>query len=249
MPRRPGVRYRPIVLGRTKLAEQDLIVTMLAQGGEQVRAVAKGARKPGTRLAARTNLCVEVDMLISPGRGLGIITEAEVVNPHASVGAEVERLSCASALCEVARLTSYEEMTDAFLYPLLSRAITACEEATYRAQLDLVAAAYILKILSHEGWRPVLDTCVACGEPSATRLCVRAGGLLCESCAREVEDAVNVSQNTIDWLAALINLRFDELLEARIDDGTSTELLSVAHRWAATHLDARLRAVEFLLTV
>jgi recombinational DNA repair protein (RecF pathway) len=32
-------------LGRTKLREQDLILTMLAKGGEQVRAVAKGARK------------------------------------------------------------------------------------------------------------------------------------------------------------------------------------------------------------
>ena len=44
------------MLGHTKLAEQDLILTLLSETGEQLRAVAKGARKPGGRLAARVEL-------------------------------------------------------------------------------------------------------------------------------------------------------------------------------------------------
>ncbi len=246
MARRPAVRHRVIVLGRTKLAEQDVIVTMLTSEGEQLRAVAKGGRKPGSRLAARTELFVEADLLVSQGKGLGIITEGQIIDAHVKARADVERVAAASALCEVAKLTCYEDMSDAFLYPVLSRALKACEQAVDHAHLDVVIAAYALKVLSHEGWRPVLDSCVACGEPSPTRLCVRAGGALCESCARDVEDALPVSQNLLAWLAALIGLTFDDLLAAPVDDQTAFELLDTAHRWAATHLDARLRAIEFL---
>ena len=56
MPARKTFRTKAIVLDRTALAEQDLILTLLAESGEELRAVAKGARKPGGRLAA---ICLE----------------------------------------------------------------------------------------------------------------------------------------------------------------------------------------------
>ena len=47
---------RAIVLRKTKLGESDLVVTLLAEDGSQVRAVAKGARKPSSPFAARLEL-------------------------------------------------------------------------------------------------------------------------------------------------------------------------------------------------
>ena len=55
-------RTKVLVLDKTKLKETDLILTMLDERGRQVRAVAKGARKPGGRLAARCELFCTVDM-------------------------------------------------------------------------------------------------------------------------------------------------------------------------------------------
>ena len=76
-------RTRAIVLDRTKLAEQDLILTLLSADGSQVRAVAKGARKPGGRLAARVELFCETDFLLAAGRSLDVVSEASLVEPHA----------------------------------------------------------------------------------------------------------------------------------------------------------------------
>ena len=69
-------RTRAIVLDRTKLAEQDLILTLLSADGSQLRAVAKGARKPGGRLAARAELFCETDFLLAAGRSLDVVSEA-----------------------------------------------------------------------------------------------------------------------------------------------------------------------------
>ena len=50
----------------------------------------------------------------------------------------------------------------------------------------------------------------------------------------------------VNWLRALLPLTFDELVLQHVDTGTSNLLLALSHAWAATHLDARLRAMEFL---
>lgn len=237
------------VIDRTKLGESDLILTLLEADGCQGRAVAKGARKPGGKLAARVQLFCEVDLLLALGRNLDVVAEAQLTCPHASLRGDLARVSAASVVCEVARLTSFEDAPDPFLFPICSRALLACEQAPDQPHLDVVVAAYVFKVLSHGGWWPVVDSCVACGEPSVTRFSALAGGGLCESCSREVEGAEPVDAATLAWVAALVGSTFDTLLESQIDPSMAGLLLAMAHTWAATHLDARLRAFEFALSL
>ncbi len=240
-------RTRAIVLDRTKLAEQDLILTLLAADGSQARAVAKGARKPGGRLAARAELFCETDFLLAVGRSLDVASEAQTVDPHARLRGDYERVAAASAVAEVARLTCFEDAPDPFLYPICSRALRACEEAADRSHLDLVVGAYVWKVLAHGGWRPELAGCCACGDADVAYFSAAAGGVLCASCAREVAGAQEVGAGQLAWLRALLASTFDGLLAAQVDDETALFLLGAAHVWAATHLDARLRAMEFYL--
>ena len=239
-------RCHAIVLDRTKLKEQDVILTMLSVEGEQMRAIAKGGRKPGSRLAPRTELFCDIDFVVSVGRGLGIVTEAEVLERNAGLSTDVEAFACASAICEIARMTCYENMQDPFLHPLLLRALRACVQAMgNQPLLDVVFSAYALKVLSHCGWRPTLTECVACGEQGGTRFSVSAGGILCQSCAQDVEGAKPITNEQVGWIRALIGMTFDDLLLVSIDAATSAYLLDTAREWATTHLDCRLRAAEF----
>lgn len=242
-------RTRAIVLDRTKLGEQDLILSLLTEDGSAVRAVAKGGRKPGGRLAARVELFSQTDFLIAAGRSLDVISEASLANPHARLRGEYERVAAASAVAEVARLTCFEDAPDRLLFPICARALEACEQAQDQPHLDLVVSAYVMKVLAHGGWRPELDGCCACGDEAMTFFSSAAGGALCSSCAREVAGAQPVGAGQLAWLRALIACTFDELLDSEIEAETAVFLLGTAHSWAATHLDARLRAMEFLAGV
>lgn len=238
-----------VVLDRTKLGESDLIVTLLLGDGCQVRAVAKGARKPGGKLAARVQLFCELDVLLALGRNLDIVAEAQLSCPHAALRGHLSRVSAASVVCEVGRVTSYSDAPDPYLYPICSRALSACEQASDLAHLDIVAAAYTFKVLSYQGWRPVLDQCVSCGETPVTRFSAYAGGGVCESCARNISGAEPIEQVTLEWLGTLVSSTFDELLAQPIDDHQAALLFALAHVWASTHLDTRLRAFEFALSL
>lgn len=241
-------RAKAIVADRTKLGETDLILTLVAEDGRQLRCVAKGARKPGGKLAGKVQLFCECDFLLACGRSLDVVAEASLLDAHPSLRGDLERVSAASAICEAARLVSYEDAEDPFVYAITSRALGACEAAADRPHLDLIIAAYCFKVLAHGGWRPELDGCCACGDPAGSRFSPLAGGVLCESCSRDVAGAEPVSPNQIAWLRALLSSTFDALLSSDIDEETAVWLLSCAHRWAATHLDARLRAMEFALS-
>lgn len=237
------------MLDHTKLGEQDLILTLLASNGSQLRAVAKGGRKPGSKLSGRCELFCEVDLLVAAGRSLDVVAEASLLDAHAGLRGDLDRVSAASAICDVARCTCYEDSPDPFLAPIASRALRACEEAPDRTHLDLAVAAYAFKVLAHEGWRPVLSSCVDCGDENPTRFSARAGGVLCESCSQDVEGAEPVSPGQVAWLQALLDSTFDQLMACSCDEVTAGWLVHEAHIWCVTQLDVRLRALEFLLSV
>lgn len=239
-------RCRAVVLDKTKLKETDLILTLVAESGRQIRAVAKGARKPGSRLAARCDLCCEVDLLLAHGRSLDVVSQADLLSAPLGAQPSYELLSAASAVAEVARLCCFEDAEDSFVYPITCAVLSAMADAD-AAHLDLLVAAYVFKLLSHVGYRPDYSSCVSCGDPAPAYFSAQAGGLLCASCAAGIPGAEAVDANLVRWLRSLISLRFAELATAPIDPQTATFLLALSHVWAATHLDARLRACEFLL--
>ena len=78
-----------IVLRRTKLAECDLIVTLLADCAGQLRVVAKGARKPSAKLAGAMNLGNEVELEAleaAPSPVLPLLTAAFIFKAAAMQG-------------------------------------------------------------------------------------------------------------------------------------------------------------------
>ena len=72
------------MLRRTKLGESDVICTLLSSDGSQIRAVAKGARKPSSSFASRLEVCSVCDLLLCQGKSLDIVKEARLLqgNEH-----------------------------------------------------------------------------------------------------------------------------------------------------------------------
>lgn len=247
MATRRTLHTKGIVLDTTKLAEQDLILTTICEDGQKRRAVAKGARKPGGRLASRCDLFCETDFLFARGRGpLAIVSEAALVDPHATLREDFGKSAAASAAAELGMHSCYEDMPDPFLYAILSKALSSLEQAMDPAYESLLVAAYAMKVLAHEGWRPELAACVACGDPAPTFFSSEAGGMLCSSCAREIAGAHEVTAAELSWLRALLHATFDDLMAAPIDAGMAALLLQLAHEWSFTHLECRLKAWEFM---
>ena len=256
MPAGGTYKTRGIVLRKTKLGEKDLIVTLIDESGSLVRAVAKGARKPGGSLAARIELFSLVDCMLARGRNLDVISEARFARGRESRVLDLEQAACASAIAELVCNVSQEGLEQPRLFEMTSVALDVIASAE-PADALAVAAADLLKVLASAGFRPSLDVCVSCGRPVEREkggmggqwvsVSFEDGGVVCASCAR-LANGIPVEAATLDWVRVLLFTRFADIPALEVDAGISLSVLQFARQWARVHTGRDLKSADFLFT-
>lgn len=254
----PPYHLTALVLWKNKLAETDLIVTLLSEDGSQVRAVAKGARKPASAFAARLEPFTTVDLLVHTGRGaLDIISEARIVSSHAGCRSDPDRFALCTVMTELLVKTTFQGETDPVLYPLSCAAFDALDRCD-GAHVPFICAAHILKVLAVLGVRPILDACALCGNPlppllevPQTAFSYREGGRICDTCRGQVVGGLDaVDASVLSWVQALIGATFAQIAAMDIGDGGAGSddlahaLMRFCEAWTKTHLDLRLKSLE-----
>ncbi len=244
---------RVIVLRKTKLGESDLIVTLLAEDGSQMRAVAKGARKPTSSFASRLELYSVVDVLCSKGRSLDIVKEARLVVSNERLRRDMEHAACAAPMAELLDKETQMGLESPRLFALTEVALAKLSTAEVE-QAPALCAAHLLKALAFSGLRPSFSTCVCCGsDVSRTHadtplyLSYREGGLVCFDCRPQV-DSVAISAVTIDWCRAFLGSTFDDIIIMRPDLSASFAVLQFCQQWIREHVGVNLKSLNFLFT-
>jgi DNA repair protein RecO (recombination protein O) len=188
-------RVRALALRKTKLGESDLIITLLAEDGCQIRAVAKGARKTKSRIGSRLEPYSVADLMLSPGRSLEIVTEVETVTSHDALRSDYDRLRAASVVADFLDKVSVECQAEARTFALSTTALDAMETAEID-DLPLLVVAFLVKGMAMHGYRPALTTCACCAgatDPQDMRFSLSAGGVLCPSCASQDSTVVRTA--------------------------------------------------------
>lgn len=249
----PTYRARVIVLRKTKLGEADLIVTLLAQDGSQLRAVAKGARKPSSPFSSRLELGAVADVLLAHGRSLDIVKEARLVAGNERIRESLERNACAAPMTELLDRLTQEGLENARLFPLTETALAALGRAE-PAQAPAVCAAQLLKTFAFVGLRPSFDACVGCSAPVATGDAARTawvsyadGGVVCPSCRVHTE-CVGVPAATVAWCRTLLMSTFAQVERLPPDPGAAFGALRFCQEWSRFHVGHQLKSLNFLFT-
>jgi len=183
-------RDQGIVLRTIKLGETDRIVTMLTRGNGKVRAVAKGVRKPGSRFGARLEPTSHVALQCYRGRELDIVTQVETIDSNRALREHYGCLTHAVSMLEAADQVALEREPNVALYRMLASALRTLA----REPSPIVSGAFFWKLLSLEGFHPMLDACARCGRANADDVDVDPvafvafdlgeGGVLCAACGQ-----------------------------------------------------------------
>ena len=179
-------RDQGVVLRTIKLGETDRIVTILSQGHGKIRAVAKGVRKPGSRFGARLEPMTHLAFQCYRGRSeLDIVNQVETIDANRALREHYGCLTHAISMLEAADQVAQDREPNPALYRMLVRALL-----TLAANPSpLVSGAFFWKLLSLEGYHPMLDECVRCGTTEDdgceyVAFDLDEGGLLCADCGR-----------------------------------------------------------------
>jgi DNA repair protein RecO (recombination protein O) len=242
----PSYPLTALVLRKTKLGESDLIVSLLAEDGSHVRAVAKSARKPGSKLAARAEPYVSLDLLLHTGKSLEIIQEARTVKARAAIRSDYDRGAAAAVVVDLLNNIAVEGQAEPRLFALSGTTLDAINDAPTEA-LPRLVTAFLLKAMAMHGYRPQLGECTSCGGTTAGSVIFSpsAGGVLCSSCAGSDPSALEVPAEALRWLDRLMRSTMAQIEALDMPACALTDCFEVTRAFVVYHLPARLKALDF----
>jgi len=147
-----------LVLGKTKLGESDLILTLLSSGDSQIRAVAKGSRKPGAKLCGVSEPFNVFEGKFHVGKSLDIVSEAKALEVYGGIRADYDRLMAGSVALELAAQATNDGDTIPRLYAMTRAFLDAINIAPEQRLHDLLTA-YLTKVLAMIGYSPEYELC------------------------------------------------------------------------------------------
>lgn len=233
-----------IVLKTYDLGEKDRILVLLTREQGKLRAVAKGARRPGGRFAALEPL-VEVQAAVHPGKNLYTVTQAEIVTSHRKVRERLEFLAYGLFLAELVDLFTVDAEIKSETYDLLSYAL----KHLVHDSPETVLAYFSTQLLRQMGLLPRWQACSCCQstERQLVALNLPEGGLVCSACAK-ANGGLPVEQSTILLLQYLAQVGWEGY--AAIDaDELSPKLARLLEQFLFYQLSARPRSYEFLNSI
>jgi DNA repair protein RecO (recombination protein O) len=231
-------RATGVVLRTYKLRESDRIVVFHTLEHGKVRAVAKGVRKTNSKFGSRLEPMSHVRLLLSRGRELDIVSQAESVEPLTPLLSSLDRASQGIAAIEAVDQLTLEREPN----PQLYRMLVGVLRTIAARPSGLNVPAFYWKLLAAEGVRPSLDGCVRCGgvEPDVQLVAfdIAEGGVLCRAC----RSGVSISPGAIALMRDILDGRLNEAL-AQPDSPVTYEVSALATRALEHHIERRLRAV------
>ena len=239
-----------IVLRRVDYGETDRILTVLTLEHGKIGVMARGARKPQSRLGPRTDLFSRSRMQLAQGRGeLDVLTQAEPVSASLP-GGDARRVASAAVCAELTDRVLESHHADAEIYSLVAAALTDCADGSRDPRAAVVWFAR--RMIDRLGYAPQLHDCAGCGTrllEVPARFSAAGGGLLCPRCAPGDPEGIECSVRVIKVLRAAA--AGDEPLwrRLRLVGPELSTLERVVEAELAFHLDRRLRSFEVLRAI
>lgn len=247
----PTYSVSALVLKRTKLGESDLIITLLASDGSQIRAIAKGARKPTSPFAVRLELFSCVRLLLAQGKNLDIVKESRIIESFSFLRENISFFEAAAPIVEFLEKTTMENLEVPRLFDLTEKTLSSFKETDESETLKF-SAAFLLKALAFMGFKPKFESCMLCGSPvfnsnldESLAFSSNEGGSICSNCLIN-SSAVFYRQEIIQYAHYLLYSTLDSIKGCNDLNNCSVEVLRLINELLVVHMGVSLKSLRFL---
>lgn len=232
------------MLRKLDYGEADRIFTLLTRTHGKVGAIAKGVRRPSSKLGPSLELYGHVDVLLAKGRGeLDVVAQVQRV-PGYRIEGDIGRMAYAALIAELAERVCEDRHPVDGIYEL---AVAAMDELAREPDPRRASAWFLMSALDLLGYAPQLVNCAACERPLAPRAApfsAEAGGFLCDRC--QLPGMAAVPLTAIKVLRLMASADRDTYRRLKIDDALMSSIEMVLEVQLEHHLDRRLKSLAFL---
>ena len=240
---------RAIVLKRINLGEKDRILTLYTREYGKVSAVAKGARRPGSKLAGASEPFTYAKMQLATGKELEVLTQAEIKESFPNAKANIESVAYAIYLMELVNSFVDDKQANLDLFDSLLSSMYILESQT---NPEITARYFELNLLSIMGYEPHVNHCISCGHAiglGKVAYSPSVGGIACGECSYLPTDAVWVPGAVISYINALQDIEPHKLKGLNFPKGALRDIAKILRLHIRYRLEYKLKSTEFIDTL
>ncbi|MBI2853462.1 MAG: DNA repair protein RecO [Chloroflexi bacterium] len=242
-------RTEGVVLRRSDSGEADRIITFLTPDKGKIHAVARGVRKPKSKLYGLVELFTHSSLMLAQGHSLDIVAQGETIHTFLPLKSDLQRSACAFYVAELVNRFTLEHEENRALFDLL---IHTLEQLCCEKNVSLLLRHFEVNLLQCLGYRPNLHRCVECNallQPVTNAFSPAGGGILCPGCVKTDQMARPISVDAIKVLRVLQGFDFATASRVRIKQGLAQEVEQVLRSYIEFLLEHKVQSAAWLDTL
>lgn len=237
-------KHEGIVIRTTDYGESNKIVVIYSREAGKIAGMARGAKKPSSRLAGVSQLFTYGYFLIQGNRGLGTIQQGEMISSYRSIREDIFKTAYASYILELIDKGTGENESNPFLFELLSQTLQYINEDF---DADIVTNIFEMKMLNVLGLYPEMNHCAFCGNTEAHfGFSIKENGLICHECFDKDPHFFPLSQNAVKLLRLFYFFDIQRLGSISVKAETKKELSDVISLYYDEYSGLYLKSKRFL---
>jgi len=235
-------KTRGIVIKRTNFGEADRLLTIYTEKYGKIRAIAKGARKPTSRLGGNLEPFCLASFVIAEGRNLDIVTEAEIIECFFALRNDLKSTNISYYLAEVIDKLTEEHQNQPAVFELLEQVLKKINSLPD----DLLVPYFEINFLSVVGYRPELYKCINCSKKISSggnTFDLEGGGIVCKNCAAY---GIKVSDEAIKVMRLFLHDDIKVIEKLRLKKQNVKEIINLLDNYIKNNYQQEFKSRKFL---
>lgn len=237
------------------LNDADKIIVLFSKEKGLLKGVAKGLKKPTSKLGARMDSLVANNLMMIKGKSMDKICQAHALNTFKGIREDMDKLVYSSYLTEiVANFGVENDPSSEEIYELLYKALNRIDSAKDKKEVLIAVIKFQLKFMLIEGFALEFDTCLCCREQILDEdmfISLHMGGVLCKECNETFKVNLKLNHKIRDFFQAM--LQFDFNYESDYDKKATEKVLDVCfnllNKHIQSHSDKSFKSLKTLQSV
>ena len=237
-------KWEGIVLKARAYAESNKIVTLMTREAGKVACMARGAKKPTSRLAGVTQPFMHGSYLVQRTTGMGTLQQGEHFNSMRHIQTDIVATAYASYIVELVDKLIEESGPEPFAYDVLHQALYAIDEGYDPEAITLFVD---WKMLPYAGVQPILHCCAGCGAVDGEfAFSFSQGGFLCHRCFHLDQYIIRLTPTQLKLIRMFYTVPIDQVGKLELKPQTKTFIKKIVTTIYEEQTGIRLKSRSFI---
>lgn len=244
-----------IIIKKTNSGEADKVLTIVTPNYGKIQCIARGSRKPKSKLNGHLDLFNLSDFNLVHGKGYDVITGCMTIQSFKRVKNALDQTARMYSAAELLNRLVLTSQKDEKIYFLLKEYLEFCDSHLPRdeSRRDFTSWSFSIKLFDALGVFPELTNCLACRQPisSSTESYISAymDGIFCKKCRTENNDLTEINIYLIKLFRFFQSSEYSQITRLRLEKNIREQVRNMMHKIVMYHFDGDLISQKLITSL